>query len=245
MHLDDRMRIDTPEGISIEVTLAGLGSRLGAALVDLLIQGALLLALTLALSLAGSVVSGDLGVFLMGIGTLLIAVIVLGYYIVFESLNGGRTPGKAAMGISVATVDGTALTVGAVTLRTLMRLVDFLPGLYAAGALAIAVTPRNQRLGDLVANTVVIRNRLPTTAAGGDLTPPVPLQGWDVSAVTAAEVALIRRYLQRRGDLTSDADRRLAGDLAGRLRPRVPAGGDLDDPRFLEQVLAEKESRQG
>lgn len=243
MHLDDRMRIDTPEGVSIEVTLAGLGSRFGAAVVDLLIQGALLLALTLALSLAGSVVSGDLGVFLLGIGTLLIAVIVLGYYIVFEALNGGRTPGKSAMGISVATVDGSALTLGAVTLRTLMRLVDFLPGLYAAGALAIAVTPRNQRLGDLVANTIVIRNRLPSAAVGGLQTPSVPLQGWDVSAVTASEVALIRRYLQRRDDLTPDADRRLAGDLAGRLRPRVPAGSDLDDRRFLEQVLAEKENR--
>lgn len=243
MHLDDRMRIDTPEGVSIEVTLAGLGSRFGAAVVDLLIQGALLLALTLALSLAGSVVSGDLGVFLLGIGTLLIAVIVLGYYIVFEALNGGRTPGKSAMGISVATVDGSALTLGAVTLRTLMRLVDFLPGLYAAGALAIAVTPRNQRLGDLVANTIVIRNRLPSAAVGGLQTPSVPLQGWDVSAVTASEVALIRRYLQRRDDLTADADRRLAGDLAVRLRPRVPAGSDLDDRRFLEQVLAEKENR--
>jgi uncharacterized RDD family membrane protein YckC len=242
MHLEDRMRIDTPEGVSIEVTLAGLGSRFGAALVDLIIQGVLLLALTLALSLAGSVVSGDLGVFLLGIGTLLIAVIVIGYYVVFEALNGGRTPGKAAMGISVATVDGTALSLGAVTLRTLMRLVDFLPAFYGAGALAIAVTPRNQRLGDLVANTIVIRHRIPATAAGTP-TPTAPLRGWDVSAVTASEVALVRRYLQRRSDLTSEAASRLASDLAGRLRPRVPAGGDLDDRQFLEQVLAEKGGR--
>jgi uncharacterized RDD family membrane protein YckC len=242
MHLEDRMRIDTPEGVSIEVTLAGLGSRLGAALVDLVIQGVLLLALTLALSLAGSVVSGDLGVFLLGIGTLLIAVIVIGYYVVFEALNGGRTPGKAAMGISVATVDGTALSLGAVTLRTLMRLVDFLPAFYAAGALAIAVTPRNQRLGDLVANTIVIRHRIPA-AAGGDPTPAAPLRGWDVSAVTASEVALIRRYLQRRSQLTPEAAGRLASDLAGRLRPRVPAGEELDDRHFLEQVLAEKAGR--
>lgn len=236
------MRIDTPEGVSIEVTLAGLGSRFGAALVDLAIQGVLLLALTLALSLAGSVVSGDLGVFLMGIGTLLIAVIVIGYYVVFEALNGGRTPGKAAMGIRVATIDGTALTLGAVALRTLMRLVDFLPAFYAAGALAIAVTPRNQRLGDLVANTIVIRHRLPA-AASADPTPATPARGWDVSAVSASEVALIRRYLQRRSDLTPDAARRLATDLAGRLRPRVPAGADLDDRQFLEQVLVEKGGR--
>ncbi|HSJ35287.1 MAG TPA: RDD family protein [Acidimicrobiia bacterium] len=243
MNLDDRMRIDTPEGVSIEVTLAGLGSRFGAALVDLLIQGVLLLTLTLALSLAGSVVSGDLGVFLLGIGTLLIVVIVIGYYVIFEALNGGRTPGKAAMGIRVATVDGTALGLGAVTLRTLMRLVDFLPGFYAAGAIAIAVTARNQRLGDIVANTIVIRHRLPSVPTDEGSPAGAPIQGWDVSAVTASEVALIRRYLQRRSDLTAEADRRLASDLAGRIRPRVPAGSGLDDKEFLEQVLTEKVSR--
>lgn len=242
MHLDDRMKIDTPEGVSIEVTLAGLGSRFGAAMVDLLIQGALLLALTLALSLAGSAVSTDLGVFLMGIGTLLIVVIVIGYYVLFEALNGGRTPGKAAMGISVATVDGTALTLGAVTLRTLMRLVDFLPAFYATGAIAIAVSSRNQRLGDLVANTIVIRHRL-STPSKPEPAPSASIRGWDVSAVTAAEVALIRRYLQRRPDLTPEADRHLAADLADRLRARVLAGEDLDDRHFLEQVLAEKNSR--
>jgi uncharacterized RDD family membrane protein YckC len=166
MHLEDRMRIDTPEGVSIEVTLAGLGSRFGAALVDLIIQGVLLLALTLALSLAGSVVSGDLGVFPPGHrhpshrrdrDRLLRGV---------RGSQRRANTGEGGDGISVATVDGTALSLGAVTLRTLMRLVDFLPAFYAAGALAIAVTPRNQRLGDLVANTIVIRHRIPATAAG-------------------------------------------------------------------------------
>lgn len=242
MHLDDRMTIETPEGVSIEVTLAGLGSRFGAAVLDLLIQGALLLALTLAMSLAGSVVSADLGVFLLGLGTLLIAIIVLGYYIVFEALNGGRTPGKAAFGIHVATVDGTALGLGAVTLRTLMRLIDFLPAAYAIGAVMIAISPRNQRLGDVVANTVVVRRR----TAGVDATPrevPGETRGWDVSAVTDAEIALIRRFVQRRSSLSPDARSRLARDLAARLRPRIARVDEPDDELFLVQVLAEKAGR--
>ncbi|MFP3914586.1 MAG: RDD family protein, partial [Actinomycetota bacterium] len=191
MHLEDRLRIDTPEGVSLEVTLAGLGSRFGAAALDLAIQGILLLAVTLALSLAGSAVPADLGVFLLGIGTLLVAIVVIGYYLVFEALNGGRTPGKAAFGIRVASTDGMPLSLTAVTLRTIMRLVDFLPALYAAGALSIVVTSRNQRLGDLVADTVVIRDR--TAAAPGPVHTSGTPRGWDVATVGDREVDLVRR----------------------------------------------------
>lgn len=242
MHLEDRLTIETPEGVSIDLTLAGLGSRLGAATIDVVIQGVLLLAVTLALSLAGTAVSADLGVFLLGVGTLVVMVIVIGYYIVFEALNGGRTPGKAVFGIRVVTVDGSALSLGAVTLRTLMRLVDFLPAAYAVGAIAVVTSTRNQRLGDLVASTVVVRDRIPAAPA----TPSIPvgeLRGWDVSAVGDTEITLIRRWASRRHDLNDDARRNLAGDLARRLRPRVGGGRELDDETFLLQLLAEKEGR--
>jgi uncharacterized RDD family membrane protein YckC len=241
MHLDDRLSIDTPEGLSIEVTLAGLGSRFGAALVDVVIQGVLLLILLLALTMAGSTLSGDLSVFLMGVGALALALIVLGYYIVFEALNGGRTPGKAVFGIRVASVDGAPVGLGAVSLRTLMRLVDFLPAAYAVGAIAIVTNSRNQRLGDMVANTVVIRDRVAAP-------PPVPLiegraLGWDVSSLNDAELGLVRRFAARRHDLASDARHRLASDLATRLRPRVAGGDRLGDEEFLLQVLVEKGAR--
>lgn len=239
MHLEDRLSIDTPEGVSIEVTLAGLGSRFGAAALDIVIQGALLLAATLALGLAGSAVSGDLGMFLMGIGTLVVAGVILGYYIVFEVLNGGRTPGKAAFGIRVASTDGTPLSLGAVTLRTLMRLIDFLPAAYAIGAISIAVNARNQRLGDLVANTVVIRDRKPAqteaVASAGDA------EGWDVATVSSQEVELVRRFVERRPELSPDARAQLAGELAGRLRPKVRGGDGLGNEDFLVQLLSEKQ----
>lgn len=241
MHLDDRLTIETPEGVSIDVTLAGLGSRFGAAAVDLAIQGVLLLVLILALTLAGSALSDDLSVFLMGIGALLIAIVVIGYYLVFEALNGGRTPGKAAFGLRVATVDGTALSLSAVTLRTLMRLIDFLPAAYAIGAIAVVVSGRNQRLGDLVANTVVIRVRTPSPAPSAEVS--MPAHGWDASTVSQEEVALIRRFVERRAMLTPEARSRLAADLATRLRPRVSGGTELADEDFLVQLLAERQSR--
>src|SRR5690606_12409565 len=143
MHLDDRLTIETPEGVSIDVTLAGLGSRFGAASLDLLIQGILLLAVTLALSLAGSAVSGDLSVFLLGMGTLGVALTGMCYYIGSEALSGGRMPGYAASGLQCATADGSALTLGAVVLRTLMRIIDYLPAAYAIGAISIVATSRN------------------------------------------------------------------------------------------------------
>lgn len=240
MHLEDRLNIDTPEGVSIEVTLAGLGSRFGAAALDIMIQGALLLAATLALGLAGSAVSGDLGMFLTGIGTLVVAGVVLGYYLVFEVLNGGRTPGKAAFGIRVASTDGTPLSLGAVTLRTLMRLIDFLPAAYAIGAISIAATARNQRLGDVVANTVVIRDRQPAQAAA--VTPAADPEGWDVATVSFQEVELVRRFVERRPELSPDARAQLAGELAGRLRPKVRGGDGMGNEEFLVQLLAEKNS---
>lgn len=241
MHLDDRLTIETPEGVAIEVTLAGLASRFGAAALDVLIQGVLLLVVTLALTLAGSNLSGDLGVFLLGIGTLVVALIVLGYYIVFEALNAGRTPGKAAFGIQVATVDGTPLSLGAVSLRTLMRLIDFLPAAYAIGAVAIVTSNRNQRVGDMVANTIVIRTRTPVVAAAAPV--ETPTEGWDVSAVTDGQLALVRRFTMRRTELAPEARHRLAAELATQLRPSVSGGERLDDEAFLVQLLAEKQAR--
>src|SRR5690606_17690014 len=241
MELDDRLTIETPEGVTLELTLAGLGSRFGAAAVDILIQGVVLLAIVLALSLAGSVVPADLGMFAVGVGTLIIAVVVVGYYLLFEALNAGRTPGKAAFGLRVTTVDGTPLSLAAVTLRTLMRLIDFLPAAYAVGALAIVVTARNQRLGDLVAGTVVVRDRQPPPPSSvADAAEPL---GWDTSAISREELDLVRRSVERRRALDGDARGRLASDLARRLRPRVRGGEDLDDESFLTQLLAEKQSR--
>jgi uncharacterized RDD family membrane protein YckC len=241
MSLEDRLTIETPEGVSIDVTLAGLGSRMGAAIIDLLIQIVALLALSIALALGGATLSPDLGVFVMGVGTLVIAAVVLGYYLVFESLNGGRTPGKAAFGIRVATVDGRPVSFGSVAIRTLFRVVDFLPAVYAIGAIVVMVSARNQRLGDLVAGTVVVRDRLPAPALPAEMGGRA--LGWDVAAITEAEMALLRRFASRRTDLTAEARTHLASETARRLRPKVSGGQGLDDEAFLLQLIVEKQAR--
>ena len=71
--------------------------------------------------------------------------------------------------------------------------------------------------------------------------PATERQGWDAATVTRDEVALVRRFVERRNELTPEARQRLAADLAGKLRPRVDGGRHLTDEEFLTQLLAEKE----
>lgn len=242
MQFEDRLHIETPEGVTIDLHLAGLGSRFGAASIDILILGAAFLVLILAFSLVGGVIDADLGVFALGIGSLLVAATLLGYFIAFETFNNGRTPGKAAFGIRVVSATGSALTVTAVAIRTLMRLVDFLPGAYGIGAISVFVSEKNQRLGDIAANTVVVRDRVPELAPTTHDHARTTV-GWDVSAITEEDLAVVRRFLARRTGLDMAARSRISASLATSLRPRVVGGETASDEMFLEQLVVEKQDR--
>ena len=82
-----------------------------------------------------------------------------GYFAAFEALWGGQTPGKRAVGLRVISVTGQPITTFDALLRNLLRIVDQMPGIYAVGVLSIFFTSRNQRLGDLVAGTVVVQEQ--------------------------------------------------------------------------------------
>ncbi|HEX2016031.1 MAG TPA: RDD family protein [Solirubrobacteraceae bacterium] len=130
-----------------------LGRRIGAALLDIAV---LVLALSAAslLSGAGQTASGG-GVTLTQGGTIAYSLVGLAYYFAAEAIT-GQTLGKRVVGIRVCSASGGPAGVRAVALRTLLRLVDALPLLYALGLLVALSTRRRQRLGDLVAQTVVI-----------------------------------------------------------------------------------------
>lgn len=243
MEIEDRLRIETPEGVDLEVTLAGLASRTGACFVDSLIISVALVVLLIAVTFMGVTAEEDLFLLILGIGSLASLVLLVGYYLLFESFNGGRTPGKAAFGIRVIRVDGSPLGFGAVTIRNLVRLVDFLPGFYAVGLIAIVSSKRNQRLGDLAAGTVVIRDSKGAVAPailvdGIDLTVLPP---WDVSLVSEEEVGLVRRFTERRQTMQPANRAQLAAILAGPLRTKIAAPDPPgDDVEFLTRLLAEK-----
>jgi uncharacterized RDD family membrane protein YckC len=245
---EDRITIATPEGVDLELTLAGVGSRFTSALVDLAIQLALLTAFGI-LFLVGleSLGGGGLGAALF---LLLSFVLFAGYDIVFEVYASGRTPGKRLNGLRVVRDDGSPVQFLTSAVRNVLRLVDILPTLYLVGIVSILVTARNQRLGDLAAGTLVVRERLgasrtrrPQEPSTADSATPA-WADWDVSGVTRDEVVAVRRFLERRGELTYDARTRLAEDLARALRPRVAGvAPTLDDDQFLEELAAAKRAR--
>ena len=166
--------------------------------------------------------------------------LLFGYHLAFELAAAGRTPGKRWSSLRVVCDDGSPVTFRASALRNLVRLVDFLPGLYLVGTIAIFATRHNQRLGDLAAGTIVVRE--PRAAVPAPALPAADadeLPAWDVSGLRDAELAALRRFLERRHALEVVPRNRLASELAERLRPSVGGvGADLAPERFLELIAA-------
>jgi uncharacterized RDD family membrane protein YckC len=245
VELDERLTLASAEGIDLDLTLAGIGSRGVAFLVDLAIQALALFAV----AAVGSA-SGGLGAAFYALATFLV---LLGYPILAEAFASGRTIGKALLKISVIATDGTPITFLASVIRNVVRFVDALPGTYFVGLAAILVTRRNQRVGDLAAGTLVVhRASTGTVPDGADLRWGLTIDpvlspeaaGWDVAAVTAAEVAAARSFLVRRGDLDPTHRADLAQTLAFQLLPKV-AGVPLEGgpELFLERVVSAKSNR--
>lgn len=237
-------RIATPEGVSLELSLAGLGSRFVALLVDVFLMGLVLAAVVVALRVT------DTGGFAAGaILALTVFSLLFVYPTAFELGAAGQTPGKRWNNLRVVHDDGSPLTFRSSALRNVLRLVDLLPGLYLVGAIAIFATRTNQRLGDLAAGTLVVREPRTASIAAVE-TPPGKevadelLPAWDVSGLNAAELTALRRFLERRGSLDAVPRSLLARDLAGRLRPTVGGvGADLPPEQFLELVAALRRMR--
>ena len=249
MEYEDRVTIQTPEGLDLQLSLGGVGSRFTAALVDFLIQNAIVFAAAFALVGAGVLTDIDGGIGL-GVATfsVVLFLVIFGYDILFEVFAAGRTPGKRLAGLRVVRSGGEPVGFLTSAVRNLLRLVDFLPFMYAVGMVCILVTSRNQRLGDLAAGTLVVRERHAAARRAPVPRPTVAEQDafatWDVSAVTPDDLVAVRSYLERRPELDAAAGADVAWALATRLRPKVAgAPRNLDDHAFLAGVAAAKAAR--
>ena len=237
MEYEDTRTIATPEGVELRLALAGLGSRFAAGLIDFAIKGAIVAAVVLLAALAGG---GAAALVVVGAGMLGATV---AYDVLFEVLAGGRTPGKRALGLRVVLSDGGAVGLRASAVRNVLRLVEGLPLSYLPAILAILLTRDNQRLGDLAAGTLVMREA-PVPRAPELVAPSQATAGWDVSAVTPEELAAVRSFLGRRDGFSPQAREQLARQLAERLEPRVGGAQPGQAPeRFLEELARVKMSR--
>ncbi|MDQ3670738.1 MAG: RDD family protein [Actinomycetota bacterium] len=246
MRYEDRMTIETPEGLTVTVPLAGVGSRFSAAAIDLAIQLTLLLCSFVVFQVFG--VGGGAGGGLLALSAFMILFV---YDVAFEVLAGGRTPGKRWTGLRVVLATGQPIGFVSSVIRNLLRVVDFLPSAYLVGITTILVTSRNQRLGDLAAGTVVARAPRKTVqvlgiAPSGPEPLPLALAAWDVSAISVEELATVRSFLDRRGSLERGARSHIARTMATRLRPRVggiPESLELSDEDFLAQLARVRAAR--
>jgi uncharacterized RDD family membrane protein YckC len=221
--------IVTPEGVVLQFSSADVGSRLVAKLIDLAIQAALLAALLVASAAIGSTVRpvGLAGVYLS------LFVVLLVFPAAFETLWRGRTPGKAALGLRVVTVEGSPIRFRHAAIRAILGLIDFYLLSGAIAVLTILFTSKRQRLGDLLAGTIVLRER---TGAGQSIPAnfmvPPGFEAYaatlDVSGLSAMDYGAVRAFLLRAPSLQPapryELARQIATPLLGRLRHTPPPG---------------------
>src|SRR5438874_4784408 len=244
-----RLAIETPEHLVLELELAGVGSRMAAARCEAVLLSVVYMALGIGVATLQTR-TGPPGPW----STLLAVLVVLAaflvfwcYFLLFEALNHGRTPGKRLMGIRVVMDTGHPITLAAAAVRNLIRVVDALPfGL--VGLAFVLFHPQNRRLGDIVAGTVVARDRpedLQLAGVPADRQPAAePLEAGPPE-LTDEEFRLLDQYLERLESLDAALRRRFTADLAARFAPRFPRR-DADPEAFLGRLhTAEFAKRSG
>jgi uncharacterized RDD family membrane protein YckC len=253
---EDQVSIETPEHIVLNYELAGIGSRFLAGFVDTLIQTIVIVLIGVAVSLIGSL-EGEVA--RMPIRVFIVvaagALIMIGYFVLFEMIWDGQSPGKRMAGLRVIRTDGTPIAIGDSLIRNILRFVDLIPIAYTVGMAAIFFTKRCQRLGDLAAGTIVVKERArelpvaPLPLAEAKLPPiaiPAPEEILSIlreglGRLTPQELATMDRFIERRFELDPAARFRLSQQIAAPLRLHFPALQPTDMPapeHFLEILWA-------
>ncbi len=217
--------IITPEAVVLDFDRAGVASRTLAMVVDFfaLLATWIVLAIIVGLIVAGT--SSDGGGFLAVLYVLFSLLLVFAWFWGWETFANGRTPGKMALGLRVVSDDGTPERFQQAFLRSTVGFVDFL--LIPIGAIAVAavlVSRRDQRLGDMAAGTLVVRERSAKTLVAPALFNPPPgyeryASSLDVAALDAESYEVIRSFLLRSHELSPEARDHMAVRLANGVAP--------------------------
>ncbi len=234
------LEVETPEHVLLDYEIAGIGSRALAAILDSLVLGAWLILLFF----FTGILAVGLGQWTFAVFGVLSFASTWGYFTFFEGLRNGQTPGKRRLGIRVVRDSGHAVSFGAAAARNLLRIADFLPPPYLIGAIAVAIHPRGKRLGDLVAGTVVVRDRpveVPVAAAAARDLP----EALGVPELDDEEFRLLREYSGRAESLPAEVRGRLAARLVLRFAPRYPIRAAEPDVFLAELYAAELARRRG
>jgi uncharacterized RDD family membrane protein YckC len=215
--------IRTPENIELSYALAGPGSRAAAYFLDLLFMTAVaqlvinFVAYGLGFLLTAFGANSEL--WAVAIATLLSFALYNGYFILFEWLWNGQTPGKRLLHIRVIKQGGYSLRFMDMLLRNLLRAIDFLPLFYGVGLISLLFTRDSQRLGDLAAGTMLVyqepvdtESLLPDLAVPDEVETPLPAE--QVAAIPQEAISLAVEYLRSRNELAPRPRQELGSELA-------------------------------
>jgi len=232
-----KTELELPEEIDLQLEVANVGSRTLAILIDLALCGMVLFVvysftLLLARDTAGDLLTRFSGHVMTTLLLLLVFGFQWGYFNLFEWLWNGQTPGKRLLHLRVIKADGTPVSWIDVLLRNLSRPIDTFGPMGLIGLLMIFINSKAQRLGDLMARTLVIHEteidwsifdeiKSPETSGHGVVSHAPSIH------LTSAQWELLHRYLNRRDRLQPDVRQRLARSLRENLKPLVK-GTDLE-----------------
>ena len=244
MSLFNRIKIRTPESVELEFTLAGIGNRTIALLVDYLVWGAILFAVLVVRAILQFQLQRYLGnieneeLWLQALTILIVFGVYTGYFTFFETLWQGQTPGKRYAKIRVIRDDGQPVGVSQALLRSLLRPFD---DSFFLGALMIILSKREKRLGDWAAGTLVIQEEraiaeatFPISEEARSLSEEL-LKTTNISALLPDDFAVIREFLQRRYPMDKKARANLSSQLADQARRLI----GLQELQFQPELFLE------
>lgn len=251
--LSQTIDVETPELVVLSYTVAGVGSRAYAAMIDYLICFVGLIAVLIGFAVfgtrGGGVASNMTVPWAIAIMILAQFAVLWGYYVLFEALADGQTPGKKNQRLRVVRDGGLSVTFGASAVRNLVRILDMQPGIfYGVGLASLVVNKQGKRLGDLAAGTLVVKEELITqpVAAAVDASPaseglPLALH----ASLTDSEYEVLDRFLQRRMELDTTRRNAFAHQLALRFKAHLSQDdeGKSEMVRLAHLHAAEKTAR--
>jgi uncharacterized RDD family membrane protein YckC len=258
---EETLVIETPERVPLHFALASIGNRFLACAVDhglqlfaMLLVGLVFLWMGYWTQLGSSVT--QMPEWLLAALIILMFLLWTGYFAVFEWLWNGQTPGKRMLKLRVIREDGRPITVWDAAARNLLRVLDMMPWVgipfYSVGLISVFASSRDQRIGDFVAGTVVVREReaqAPTFAAVFDSPTsdvalrrsfkPVMFSG-DTGALTEREIEVVEIFLRRRWELAEATRQWMAWRVATPILYKLKPGFDRETftyEGFLEELL--------
>ena len=271
---EETLIIETPERVPLEFALASIGNRFLAVAIDHFIQYFFLILVVWIFSSMTGIGGGSGGTgfenvftempkWTIAIMILVVFLIFAGYFIFFEFFWNGQTPGKRLLKLRVIRDDGRPITLWEAIARNLLRIFDAVPGfvvpIYSIGLITIFASSRDQRVGDIFAGTVVIRERMdeaPTfteTFAGatGDSAfqraqEKVEFKA-NIAILTESEIEVVEGFLRRRWDLTERQRLWMAWRVALPIMYKLKPSYDAENftyEGFLEELLVRFHSRQ-